>query len=40
MKLTGYSDNVFVRPGGSLGFHVHSGNPHVDVQLVQTATRR
>jgi N,N-dimethylformamidase len=35
MKLTGYSDNVFVRPGGSIGFHVHSVSPNVDVQLVR-----
>ena len=35
MKLTGYSSSVFVRPGGSLGFHVHSESPNVDVQLVR-----
>lgn len=35
MKLTGYSDSVFVRPGSSIGFHVHSESPHVDVQLVR-----
>ena len=35
MKLTGYSSSVFVRPGESLGFHVHSESPNVDVQLVR-----
>lgn len=35
MKLTGYSSSVFVRPGGSLGFHVHSESSNVDVRLVR-----
>ena len=35
MKLTGYSEYVFVRPGESLGFHVHSESAEVDVQLVR-----
>jgi N,N-dimethylformamidase len=35
MKLTGYADSVCVRPGGSLGFHVHSESAAVDVQLVR-----
>jgi N,N-dimethylformamidase len=35
MKLTGYSDRVFVRPGESLAFHVHSETPYIDVQLVR-----
>jgi N,N-dimethylformamidase len=35
MKLTGYADSVCVRPGGSLGFYVHSEGADVDVQLVR-----
>ena len=35
MKLTGYTDSVCVRPGRSLGFHVHSEDTHIDVQLVR-----
>ena len=35
MKLTGYSDRVCVRPGESLGFHVHSESSSIDVQLVR-----
>jgi N,N-dimethylformamidase len=35
VKLTGYSDSVCVRPGGSLGFYVHGEVGAVDVQLVR-----
>ena len=35
MKLTGYTDSVCVRPGGSLGFHIHCEGDHVDAQLVR-----
>jgi N,N-dimethylformamidase len=35
VKLTGYTDSVCVRPGGSLGFHIHCEGDHVDAQLVR-----
>ena len=35
MKLTGYSDVWSVRPGESIGFHVHSEAERVDAQLVR-----
>jgi N,N-dimethylformamidase len=35
VKLTGYSDRVWMRPGESLGFHIHSDGPEVEYQLVR-----
>ena len=35
MKLTGYTDRVWMRPGESLGFYVHSEASQVEYQLVR-----
>ena len=35
MRLTGYSDRVWMRPGESLAFHIHSESADVDYQLVR-----
>lgn len=35
MNLTGYSDRWSVRPGETIGFHIHCGSPHYDAQIVR-----
>jgi N,N-dimethylformamidase len=35
VKLTGYSDRVWTRPGETIGFHIHSESPDVEYQLMR-----
>jgi N,N-dimethylformamidase len=35
MNLTGYSDRWSVRPGETIGFHIHCGSSHYDGQIVR-----